>query len=441
MSIMAMAMAMAAFFASPRLTQLCWVVLLWLLPEISNAATRDADDGAVGTAAPEVAPEDAAARSYVSDRGGYVHPRLFVGTWGGGATRGVGVVPDTGGGAVEGGTLLFRVPWSIVAEAEDDCVMARFLARELRRHEAGGASAHGRYLAEVVRIQDRQDFLAPRSDDGADYDPGVHRELLQGLPPSDFDRHAKWLEHACGFGDPSGWDAHARRALDYVVSYGTNEGLIPYYDLVNNHRGLRNVRLHLTADALEVYASRAIRPGEQLYTLYRHDLTTGEVWRDYGYIEEWPRWWTFEVEKEIDWFWGWFKTTTLVRHEVEVLPGNIVIVDPRRSEAMQDDDLTTLADWKGYASANNARISDEKMSSFKDAAIQFLANLPTTIETDEKLLASFESKDTERKGIHGIYGRVIEYRLQYKKDIQATIEAVDAILKGRGRAGTANLDL
>ena len=332
--------------------------------------------------------------------------------------RGVGVDPSEVSGVIQEGTLLFRIPWSMTAEAEDDCDMVRYLSRELKRYQGGEPSKYGQYMADIVRIQDQHDFLSSWLDDLE-----TQRQLLQGLPPNDFDRHVKWLQHTCDFGEPSSWDEFARQALLFIVSYATNEGVIPYFDLLNSHRGLHNIRLNPTPNELEVYASRDIKPGEQLWNLYGDALSTSDVWRDYGYIEEWQRRWTFEIEEEVSWLWGWISTTARVNYEFEIFPGNAAAIDTKYQPALQ---LPLSADnWKKYASDTNAQISDSRLVSFRYAATRFLTNLETTIEEDETLVSQLEEKKQEKKK------NIIMYRLQYKRDIRTAIDTVDAILNER----------
>ena len=380
---------------------------------------------------PKVAKEDSLARSYVEKRGGYIHPQLFVGKWGN-DMRGVGVDPSESSGVIKEGTLLFRIPWSMTVEAEDDCDMVRYLSRELKQYESGEESKYGEYLTDVVRIQDQYDFLSSWLDEEGGDDLETQRQLLQGLPPNDFDRHTQWLQHTCGFGDPKGWDKFARQALLFLVSYATNEGVIPYFDLLNSHRGLHNIRLNPTSDELEVYASRDIKAGEQLWNLYGAELSTSDVWRDYGYIEEWPRRWKFEVEQEVSWLWGWINTTARVQYAFEILPGNMAAIDTKYQSSLH---LPPIADnWKKYSFDANAQISDSRLVSIRNAATLFLANLETTIEEDETLISQLEEKKQEKKK------NIIMYRLQYKRDIRTAIETVDNILKKReSKAKTSEL--
>lgn len=281
-------------------------------------------------------------------------------------------------------------------------------------------------MTDVVRIQDQYDFLSSWLDEEDGDDLETQRKvLLQGLPPSDFDRHTRWLQHTCGFGDPAGWDKFARQALLFIVSYATNEGVIPYFDLLNSHRGLHNIRLNPTPNELEVYASRNIKPGEQLWNLYGADLSTSDIWRDYGYTEEWPRRWIFEIEEEVSWLWGWINTTTRVEYAFEILPGNVITINSKYQPSLH---LPPSADsWKKYASYTNAQVTDSRLISFRNAATLFSANFETTIEEDETII--HVSQLEERK--HEQKKRIIMYRLQYKRDIRTAINTVDMILNKR----------
>ena len=405
--------------------------LIQILTCLTWSITCDEISSDSVSSVPKVAKEDSLARSYVEKRGGYIHPQLFVGIWGNGM-RGVGVDPSESSGVIKEGTLLFRIPWSMTAEAEDDCDMVRYLSRELKRYQSGEESKYGEYLTDVVRIQDQYDFLSSWLDEEGGDDLETQRQLLQGLPPNDFDRHTKWLQHTCGFGDPKGWDKFARQALLFLVSYATNEGVIPYFDLLNSHRGLHNIRLNPTPNELEVYASRDIKAGEQLWNLYGAELSTSDVWRDYGYIEEWPRRWKFEVEQEVSWLWGWINTTARVQYAFEILPGNMAAIDTKYQSSLH---LPPIADnWKKYSFDANAQISDSRLVSIRNAATLFLANLETTIEEDETLISQLEEKKQEKKK------NIIMYRLQYKRDIRTAIETVDNILKKReSKAKTSEL--
>ena len=80
--------------------------------------------------------------------------------------------------------------------------------------------------------------------------------------------------------------------------------------------------------------------------------------------------------------------------------------------------------WKKYASDANARISDLRLISFRNAATRFLANLETTIEEDETIISQSEEKNQKKR-------KIILYRLHYKRDLRTAIAAVDAILDER----------
>jgi|UniRef100_A0A8J9RY90 spermidine synthase len=115
----------------------------------------------------------------------------------------------------------------------------------------------------------------------------------------------------------SGWhnlcrgstDPFAENAAMMVVQRCWDELLIPIYDMVSHRNGRwLNTQSNSVQDGgpVSVTASRKIQAGEELYSTYNfctdcdaraHWYGTGEILRDYGFVELYPQRWLFPDQK------------------------------------------------------------------------------------------------------------------------------------------------
>jgi spermidine synthase/S-adenosylmethionine/arginine decarboxylase-like enzyme len=215
---------------------------------------------------------------------------------------------------IKEGELLNQVPWEyIINDEEDDeslaeqddpggsmkCGTARNLAKEMKNVETSKFGPYVRYLLD----QPRGFLPSAWSKKGM----AMLEEILGGdaqkIPP---DEATSWLEEdwydSC-HGDPN--DTLAAHAAMQVVSRADDELLIPVYDMYNHRNGpWYNTHMKLNRGVNhQVTARRDIQPGEQIHNSYnmcdecggrRDSYGTGEIFRDYGFVEEFPQRWDLD---------------------------------------------------------------------------------------------------------------------------------------------------
>jgi hypothetical protein len=92
-------------------------------------------------------------------------------------------------------------------------------------------------------------------------------EELQGFPPQqDATRHIRWFSQYCDGGNPFGQvDELTKQALMCFVTRASAMGMVPIDNLFNHHNGLRNAKVQLTEDGVQLMAVRPIPKGSQIY--------------------------------------------------------------------------------------------------------------------------------------------------------------------------------
>jgi len=129
-------------------------------------------------------------------------------------------------------------------------------------------------------------------------------QLVNVLPPLD---PIGWIEHEW-YGDCNGsHDPAAEYAALLVVQRAWDDILIPIYDMMSHRNGhwlnteSNEGGVH-SGEPVRVQASRDIKAGEQIYTSYNmcedcaarvETYGTSEIFRDYGFIEQFPQSWIF----------------------------------------------------------------------------------------------------------------------------------------------------
>jgi SET domain len=121
------------------------------------------------------------------------------------------------------------------------------------------------------------------------------------LPPLDAVHWMKEWSEACG-GDGMEDDPLEKFAALMLIQRGWETKLVPIYDMINHHGGNRWVNIHDPrinhVDDVQVRSNRRMQAGEELlysYTDYAdpkyfHEKHgTPEVFRDFGFVESYPR--------------------------------------------------------------------------------------------------------------------------------------------------------
>lgn len=223
------------------------------------------------------------------------------------------------------GDLLTQVPWEYIITAEESdrslsqsdfedavlkCGTARNLAKEMKQVQTLGryikdpnsASKFGPYIQYLL---DQSQGIIPS--DWSFKGRRMFEDILGGqrqiVPPL---YATTWLQEDwyddCK-GDPS--DELAAKAAMLVVSRADDDLLVPVYDMYN-HRNGKWYNSHMTVTRgvkYEVTARKDIQPGEQIYNSYnmcencggrKDGYGTPEIFRDYGFVENFPQRWNFE---------------------------------------------------------------------------------------------------------------------------------------------------
>jgi hypothetical protein len=201
------------------------------------------------------------------------------------------------GGAIASGDLLMSIPWpATISLKKDDsgCETIRYLISEVKKGESSSFWPYLRTLPDSFELPVSWTSLE-------------RKLLLPTGPPHDnfkgeldWTRHLIWWEQSCS-GDLSNevetWAVllsvtrrgHVYRDFDDENSEGTG-AFIPIYDLTNHRNGhWTNLEFKGTPDCFEVYADRNIAEGEELYNSY--GTSTWEIFRDYGFVEDYPQIW------------------------------------------------------------------------------------------------------------------------------------------------------
>lgn len=200
---------------------------------------------------------------------------------------------------IEVNEIVVRVPWDNIItpdDPEDDgqvpCSTANALAREMKKGKDSKYAPYVMYLNGESGTGIPSAWSQPAQD--------LFNQVLgkNEIPPS---RATSWLSQhwytKCG-GDPE--DLIATKAALMVIQRSDDEIMIPAYDAYNHRNGnytstdttIKIGKYH------ETVATRTIEAGEEIYLSYnlckhcggrKMDYGTGEMLRDYGFVEQFPR--------------------------------------------------------------------------------------------------------------------------------------------------------
>jgi nitrogen fixation protein len=200
---------------------------------------------------------------------------------------------------IEGGEILVRVPWDIIIKPDDPdddgqlpCSTATALAREMK------LGKDSKYAPYVMYLNGESDRQIPST--WSKQAQNLFNRVIgnNDIPPN---RATTWITKSwykrCG-GDPE--DKIALKAALMVIQRSDDEIMIPAYDAYNHRNGnwtstdttIKQGQYH------ETRATRTIQPGEEIYLSYnlckhcggrKMDYGTGEILRDYGFVEDYPR--------------------------------------------------------------------------------------------------------------------------------------------------------
>jgi len=376
----------------------CWLLLLPLIRCSANETHHDADAGY------------ARLRRWMRENGGRVDDRFGVAEKDG--IRGIQAFAD-----IEEGSELLFCPWRLVigsSSLQDQmqsgdgmCSVVDEMAKEIR---LGANSLWYPYLDHIGGQRLPADFVSE-----------VLLELeLQGLLTSqDATRHIRWFDQRCD-GD---LDVSTKQSLVAFISRASEVGMIPIYDLFNHHNGKRNAKLTLTEEGVQLLVvGEGISSGDEIYLSYGLK-TASTMYRDYGFVEEWPTAWNFQTAEGNNFAFLQF-------------PNGVVAINPSADllrTVWQSN--VSLEEYMLLASTHTESLSSADLETFANAVEN--EHFPTTIENDEITLALLleqgrggmianESRDNISDRVSAI-----RYRIAHKKALASAHLYCNAMLTKR----------
>lgn len=248
------------------------------------------------------------------------------------------------------------------------------------------------------------------------------RMELQGLPPQDTSRHVDWFLSTCEKGPATSirdLPLARQRAFIVLISRASDRGLIPGYDLLNHHNGLLNVRIETRKANIALVTVKKVHAGEQLYLSYGSGWSH-EIFRDYGFVEEWPQLWGWPVSPfEPD----------FGNNKFLVLPGEVVELLPPKERTISSLPLEQRIE---HAKQWTAGLLREDCMKFKKSAENLLASLPTTADEDEIIIQEMTAKQDalDNEGLDVV--DAVRYRLAFKRAVQLALKTAQAKLENDG---------
>lgn len=363
--------------------------------------------------------------------GGFVDPRLELRRFAG--VRGLGARE-----AIEADDTVALIPWAVVLgimgpgpEPDsgvilDACATVRVIADELALNASSRFWPHLRDCAEAAAATRLPGWWGPKA-----------LSELQEAPPYDADRHVRWWAHACmgvplPVPSPFALEAHVEVALVVFVTRTLLYGIVPVFDLFNHAHGFGNVAVEVTALGVRLHTRGAVAAGAQL--LYNYGAkTTPELLRDYGFVQELPRTWTWESDAAHVFVFA-------------VFPGDLALISPDiRAASPHDFRGWKEEEWSTRVPAWNRQLPGDELKRFVAAAEAWIARSPTTVEQDEARLMGLEEEGEEDE--QDVDGDVdvdvdadvdvdvdvdvrtaIQYRVKFKRELHVAVASAKAVL-------------
>ena len=393
-----------ALFQRPIVICCSCLLLLLLGCSANTSPQRDADAGY------------AKLSSWMRENGGRVNDRFGVAEKDG--IRGIQAFADID----EGSELLF-CPWHLVigsASLQDQmqsgdgmCLVVDEMAKEMR---LGVDSLWYPYLDHIGRQRLPADFISE-----------VMLEFQGLLSTEEATRHIRWFDQRC----EGELDVMAKQSLVAFISRASEVGMVPIYDLFNHHNGKRNAKLTLTGEGVQLLVfGDGISTGDEIYLSYGLK-TASTMYRDYGFVEEWPTAWNFQTAEGNNFAFLQF-------------PNGIVAINPSADllRAVWQSNIS-LEEYVLLATTHTESLSSADLEIFVVAVEN--EHFPTTFEGDEITLALLLLEQEERliaaDSSDNISDRVstIRYRVAHKKALVSAKLYCNAILTKRMTEGSQEL--
>jgi len=194
------------------------------------------------------------------------------------------------------------------------------------------------------------------------------------------------------------------------VTRAADKGLVPVYDLINHHNGEINVGIFTSNHTMSLRASAHIRAGELLYISYMTQRDTTEIFRDYGFVEQWPQ------------LWRW-------RNNDFALFDGVVAIKPT-SDLLNESGVKQLSldEYQARARLHNQGLAVDLVKNFSREARLLLESLPTTADDDARALQQFKAETSTRSRDRMATQAAIEYRLTFKRALHSAIVVAGEVL-------------
>jgi hypothetical protein len=338
---------------------------------------------------------------------------------------------------IEQGTELLNCPWNLVIGStsfedqlggDDMCPVVRAIEKELR---LGESSLWHPYLAlDDSIVNSRLPTL---------WDEDIVAEL-QGLPPGeDATRHIRWFSQYCDGSKPFDQvDELTKQALLCFITRASAVGMVPIYDLFNHHNGLRNAKVQLTPEGVQLMAVRPIPKGGQVYLSYGIK-SASTMFRDYGFVETWPQ------------TWSWTSAATGSGHSFVRFPEGNIAINPTE-QFLKDiwKGGISLLEFQERATQHSQGLVAEALRLFQTEAHALLSGLPTTVAEDKTFLANIKESLVQAVKTPGNDEVVmvllndaisaVEYRILFKEAVYEAMIVSETILKEKEqRSGSGEL--
>ena len=288
-------------------------------------------------------------------------------------------------------TELLFCPWKLILGSSNRndqmktgdgmCTVVNSMAREIR---LGEDSFWYPYLNHIE---------LPRL--AADWD-GYSLGELQGLSPqNDVTRHFRWYNSRCtsnsdGEQVTTIMDSATEQSLVAFISRASDVGMVPIYDLLNHHNGKRNAKVTITDEGVRLMSvgDTAIQKGQEIFLSYGIKPTS-TMFRDYGFIEDWPTCWNFSNVASGD-------------NYAFVLFGNVAAINPTAEylkNIWKEESSLSFLEYQRSAGIHTKSLQLHDLKLFALATRTELDRLPTTLQDDEIILdALFVVRDEEDSG-------------------------------------------
>lgn len=337
---------------------------------------------------------------------------------------------------MEEGTELLFCPWKLVIgssnmedqmESEEDmCNVVNLVASEYQRGEQSVSWPYLNHI-ELPRLPDM-------------WDPEAVQEL-QGLPPTsvELSRHRRWFSKNCNGGGADDLDDSTLKSLVAFVSRASVVGMVPIYDLLNHHNGLKNAKLFLSEEGVYLRTVSAISKGQQIYLSYGLKASY-QMYRDYGFVESWPS------------LWSWKDVTTNDNHVFALYRDGIAAIHPS-ADFLKDiwhaSPPRPELDCQRSATEYTHSLDHDSLVRFGTAAKSLLNGLLTSLDEDKDILkerkrarkdqaTQASSPEESTAGALDDVIQAINYRMAFKAAVSHALTFSEESLK---RSINANAEL